>query len=210
MRTPSATPAGAWSTAPTVWPVSTWWRATASTLWTTPRARLKAYDAGIRLVPGEGLLYFNRAVTLLNQDKPGPAVDDLQRALYRKPNHPTSHLLLGQIWYQQDNRIPALLALLRFLELEPASGRSADALRIVTDMLNELVQVAGEGDEQKIEIALRAKTPKKEGTSPRWRRRLGSRWPPRASGTRRISRRMRDCWALSIHSSPWLARRPAR
>ncbi|HNR37620.1 MAG TPA: tetratricopeptide repeat protein [Acidobacteriota bacterium] len=128
-----------------------------------PKGALKAYDAGIRLAPGEGLLYFNRAVTLLNQDKPGPAVDDIQRALYRKPGHPTSHLLLGQIWYQQDNRIPALLALLRFLELEPASGRSADALRIVTGMLNELVQIAGEGDEQKIEIALRAKTPKKEG-----------------------------------------------
>lgn len=133
-----------------------------------PKEALRAYQAGIKLNPDEGLLYYNRAITRIHQDKLKPAVNDLKHALYRAPRHASSHLALGRIWHQQDNRVPALLALLRFVELEPASNRSGEALQIVTTMLNELVQVAGEGDRQQIQISLRSESPKNEGDFAAW------------------------------------------
>lgn len=90
-----------------------------------PAEALAAYRLGIKQHPANYNLFFNQGVTQAGQnDLPG-ATASFERAVQLNPRHASSHMLLGAIQLQQGQRIPGLLALGRFLVLEPASQRSA-------------------------------------------------------------------------------------
>jgi len=90
-----------------------------------PAEALDAYRQGVKQHPTNYNLYFNQGVTQAGQnDAPGAAAS-FERAVQLNPRHASSHMLLGAARLQQGQRIQGLLALGRFLVLEPASPRSA-------------------------------------------------------------------------------------
>ena len=100
-----------------------------------PKKAVEVYKKGIELEPNEGLLYYNLAVTYANLKKPDEARTNLKKAVQLKPNHPSSHLALGSIFQQTGYNTPALLALSRFLVLEPKSDRSVGAFKLLHHVL---------------------------------------------------------------------------
>jgi len=68
------------------------------------------------------------------------------------PNYRSSHYILGQLYYQDKYKIPALLAICRFLVVEPDSQRSADALGALRQMLQSGVSKGGKENEIYIQV----------------------------------------------------------
>lgn len=101
-----------------------------------PKKAAKLYSRGLREHPNDASLAFNFAVTRYGQQKHQDAIDLAQQAIDNAPGHASSHRLLGQLFLEQGLRVPALLATLRFLSLEPSSERSPPAARILVDLLN--------------------------------------------------------------------------
>ena len=118
------------------------------------------YNKVIKDYPQEDLVRFNLALTYSQHQKPELAISNLKEELYFNPSHPTSHLLLGALLKNNDYRIPAIFALSRFLILEPQSGRSANALAGLQDLINGGVVAK---DEKNISIFMDPKSKKDEG-----------------------------------------------
>lgn len=100
-----------------------------------PQDAIKTYKSGIKMFPEESLLHFNLGITLIGQDKPDEARVSLKDAVTFNPAHPGSHVRLGDLYFKGNYRIPALLAMGRFLALEPKSERSTYALQVIQDVL---------------------------------------------------------------------------
>lgn len=89
-----------------------------------PTQALAAYRQGIKQYPTNYNLFFNQGVTLAGQNDLPAAIASFERAVQLNPRHASSHMLLGAMQLQQGQHIPGVLALGRFLVLEPASARS--------------------------------------------------------------------------------------
>jgi tetratricopeptide (TPR) repeat protein len=96
---------------------------------------IDVYTAGIKLEPTSSLLYYNLAITYSNLNKPDEAKKSLKRAVILNPDHPSSHLALGTLFYRTAYKTPALLATSRFLILEPKSERSIGAYKVLQEIL---------------------------------------------------------------------------
>jgi outer membrane protein assembly factor BamD (BamD/ComL family) len=123
----------------------------------------KAIDIYMKVIkefPQEHLVRFNLALTYSQHQKPDLAISNLKDELYLTPSHPTSHLLLGALFKQNAYRIPAIFALSRFLILEPQSGRSANALAGLQELINGGVVAK---DEKNINIFIDPNAKKDEG-----------------------------------------------
>lgn len=118
------------------------------------------YKKTIKEFPQTRLLNFNLAIAYVKLKKEDLAISSLKDELYLTPAHPTSHLLLGQLFRGNDYRIPAIFALSRFLVLEPQSGRSVDALAALQKLINGGVVAK---DEKNIQIFIDPKEKKDEG-----------------------------------------------
>jgi hypothetical protein len=105
---------------------------------------IKVYREGIKRFPRHGGLYYNLAIAYIADNKPDEAKKSLKDAVRVTPNHPGSHLGLSQLYRQEDYRIPALLAGLRFLIIEPTSQRSAPVLQSMKQLLMSGVQTGKE------------------------------------------------------------------
>jgi tetratricopeptide (TPR) repeat protein len=105
-----------------------------------PMDAIATYKRAIEAYPDNYLLYYNLAFTSYNVKDNKQAVDALQKGLRLHPAHASSHLLLGYIMYEEGHRVKSLLALYNFLLLEPASARSADAWKTVSEQLIHGVQ----------------------------------------------------------------------
>lgn len=97
-----------------------------------PKEAIKAYKLGIKGYPKNHLLYYNLAYTCYSLKEYKDAEEALQSALKIKPSHASSHLLLGYIMSDQNNRVKSLLAIYNFLLLEPEGNRAKSAC----DLLN--------------------------------------------------------------------------
>ncbi len=96
---------------------------------------IEVYKAGIKLAPNAALLHYNLGITYGRIGKPEEARKSLKKSLSLNPNHASSHLALGDLFYKGDYKTPALLAMSRFLMLEPDSPRSATAYRVFKEIL---------------------------------------------------------------------------
>ena len=118
------------------------------------------YNKVIKDFPQEHLVRFNLALTYSQHQEPDLAISNLKEELYLTPSHPTSHLLLGVLFKNNAYRIPAIFALSRFLILEPQSGRSANALVGLQELVNGGVVAK---DQKNINIFVDPKGKKDEG-----------------------------------------------
>jgi tetratricopeptide (TPR) repeat protein len=89
-----------------------------------PAKAVETYERGISVAPS-GALYFNLAITLNRLNRNDEAVHALKQAAYVDPNHVSSQHRLGVTWLSAGFRTPAILALSRFLILEPSGPRAA-------------------------------------------------------------------------------------
>jgi tetratricopeptide (TPR) repeat protein len=131
---------------------------------------IAVYRAAIKQSPRTALLHFNLGLSLIRSGKPLNARAELEEAVSLDPNHASSHYQLGSLYAQMGYRIPALLALSRFLLLEPAGERAQKALEIVEPVVRgnvadrpdgthiTIVQspagLKGEGDFDTVEFAI--------------------------------------------------------
>jgi tetratricopeptide (TPR) repeat protein len=126
-----------------------------------PKKAVEVYKAGIKLAPEDGGLHFNLAITQRATGKLEDARKSVKRAVVFTPEHRSSHLLLGSLFHNGQYKTPALLALLRFLVLEPRTDRSAAALRLTNEIMGGGVSAGEKPDE--INIFLNMSTKKDEG-----------------------------------------------
>lgn len=95
-----------------------------------PRKAVEVYQKGLEFAPGAGL-YYNMAVTQAQSLADFPAATaSLKSGAKVDPLHAGTHLLLGKLFGADGLQTPALLALSRFLILEPASPRTGEAYQL--------------------------------------------------------------------------------
>lgn len=92
---------------------------------------LQAYDEGIRYHPNYYALYYNKGIALAGGGQAAAAITSFQQAVRHNPGHASSHMSLGLVQSRTDARIPAILALARFLVLEPGSRRATQRLAVL-------------------------------------------------------------------------------
>lgn len=94
-----------------------------------PEGAIAAYRAGIRENPEVPLLHFNLGVACLRQRKWKEGRLELERTLVLRPAHASAHRYLALAYEKEGFKVPAVLALTRFLLLDPGPDRAKEALR---------------------------------------------------------------------------------
>ena len=124
-----------------------------------PKQAIEVYSKGLEYAPAASL-YYNMAVTYAQSLTDVPSAKTaLKKGATIDPSHAGTHLLLARLFLLDNLNTPALLALSRFLILEPGSARTADAYQIWFRLLNgTLTQGA-----KSIEIAVNPSQKKEEG-----------------------------------------------
>jgi tetratricopeptide (TPR) repeat protein len=127
-----------------------------------PGKAIEAYDRAIAILPEAGTLHYNKAVTQLVSLKDRPAaVATLKRAAVADPRHAATQQMLGRYFLEDDLRTPALLALSRFLILEPATARTRENFKLWYTVFNSNVRPPG--PDGKYEIVVNPGKRKDEG-----------------------------------------------
>ncbi len=112
---------------------------------------IKSYDKGLELFPNFYMLHFNKGVTQINLKDYEGSIKSFQQSMRLKPTHPSSHYYLGMIEIELNHKIPAILALSRFLVLENNTKRSAYAGQYIRRLLGSY---ATENEDGSISINL--------------------------------------------------------
>jgi tetratricopeptide (TPR) repeat protein len=111
-----------------------------------PQRAIEVYRKGIEVAPGAGSLYYNLAVTFSSGLKDvESAKKALKQGAIADPNHAGTQLTLGKLFLTDDLKTPALLALSRFLMLEPATARTAEGYSLWIRVLNGGIAPSGQG-----------------------------------------------------------------
>lgn len=131
---------------------------------------IATFRKGLAIAPDDPMLLYNLAVTLWGQQQFAEARELLKKELALRPEHPTAHYVLGQIFQQENFRAPAILSYLRFLALEPSSPRSQDAAVRLVRLLGVGVV---EQDRKNVTIIIDRATRKEEGDFSLWEMMLG-------------------------------------
>lgn len=118
---------------------------------------VEVYKAGIKLMPDEALLHYNLGLTYNTTGNFEEARKSVKQSVARNPNHASSHILLGTLFYKGSYKTPTLLALWRFLVLEPRSERAKRALQITQEILQGGVSPGKNGNEINIFVDMSAK-----------------------------------------------------
>ena len=101
-----------------------------------PKKAIEVYEKGIKVKPDDYLLYFNLAITHSKLNNVEETRKNLKKALYRNPNHASSHAALAQFFVATRYKIPALFAAMRFLVIEPESPRTAGVYKIFSQTVS--------------------------------------------------------------------------
>jgi tetratricopeptide (TPR) repeat protein len=125
-----------------------------------PELAIKVYKQGMKSFPTDAQFPMNLAITYLNFGKPEDARKSLKESAALDPNYAGSHLGLGQLYFASGYKVQAVLALCRFLVLEPDSSRSAAALKTMQGIIQSGV---GPGEESNITIVVDATMRTDEG-----------------------------------------------
>jgi tetratricopeptide (TPR) repeat protein len=109
-----------------------------------PDESLKVYDDGIQQFPDFYLLYFNKGITLSNNNT-DDALACFEKAVLLNPNHASSHNAIARLLMGDGQKIPGLLAYSRFLTLEPKSRRAEQNFSAVQQIMKGNVEERGKG-----------------------------------------------------------------
>ena len=121
---------------------------------------IRVYKQGKKSFPTDVQFPMNLAITFLNFGKPEEARKCLKESAALDPNYASSHLGLGQLYFSSGYKVQAVLALCRFLVLEPDSSRSAAALKTMQGIIQTGI---GPAEESKIGIVIDATMRTDEG-----------------------------------------------
>lgn len=91
---------------------------------------------GPRHARAKELLLYNLAMCLLRDGHADESRGYAEQAALILPDHPSPYLVLGVAHEQLGNRIPAVLALLRFVALEATSDRAKQASKQILELLD--------------------------------------------------------------------------
>ena len=105
---------------------------------------IDAYKRGIALAPSF-LLHFNLGITLEQLTNDDDAKVQLKQSALLNPNHASTHVELGKLFMRKGLTSQGVLALSRFLVLEPASPRTGDAYRAWLEVLRRSVSTGADG-----------------------------------------------------------------
>lgn len=92
--------------------------------------------ASQRLLLSKELLLYNLSMCLVREGRHDEARARAEQAAMIRPAHPSPYLVLGAAQDRLGNRIPALLALLRFLCLEPTTARTQRVAQQVLSLMD--------------------------------------------------------------------------
>jgi tetratricopeptide (TPR) repeat protein len=121
---------------------------------------IETYKAGIKIQPSNpanGALYFNMAIAYGRAGQLDEARVAVKKSASMNPKHAGGQLLLSNIFFKGEYRIPALLAACRFLILEPDSKRSDTALQIVQRVMQAGVSQGKNSNEINIFVSTEPK-----------------------------------------------------
>lgn len=108
---------------------------------------LEIYEEGIKLFPDFYLLPFNKGITLVGIKKYDEAILCFQKSASLNPKHASSQNALGVLLNgRRDKRIPAILALSRFLVLEPQSKRAISNVEVMQNLMKGNVEKTGKNN----------------------------------------------------------------
>jgi Tfp pilus assembly protein PilF len=107
---------------------------------------IKTYNNALKKLGEHYMLYYNLALTHYNLGNTTASEEAVINAININPNHASSHLLLGYVMNNQKHKVQSMLSLHYFLFLEPNSGRSAGALKLLKDQFSGNVEKTGPTD----------------------------------------------------------------
>lgn len=105
-----------------------------------PEEALKVYARGQERDPGNHQLWYNEAITLIGLGRLDDAIGRLERSASLEPRHGSSHNAIGRIMVQNGQRIPAILAMSRFLIVEPEGKRAQENLELLNSLMKGNVE----------------------------------------------------------------------
>ncbi|WP_299227619.1 tetratricopeptide repeat protein [uncultured Psychroserpens sp.] len=100
---------------------------------------IKLLKKGIKKFKNEGLMYYNLALNYYRLQDFKNAEDIIAQGIEVKKDHPSSHLVLGYINYNNKKRAQALMNLHYFLFLEPNTARAKEAANLVQTIMKSNV-----------------------------------------------------------------------
>jgi len=92
---------------------------------------IKLFEKGIKKFGDHHLLFYNLGYNYYKLSEYDKAEEALINAINSKPDHPTSHLILGYLMTDQNRKVQSLLCLHYFLFLEPNSERAKTAYNLL-------------------------------------------------------------------------------
>jgi Tfp pilus assembly protein PilF len=104
---------------------------------------IEVYDEGILLHPDAYMIYFNKGITLTGQEKYKEALPVFETTVMKNPRHAGSHNAIARLKAASNERVPAILALCRFLIIEPGTERSQANLQLLNELLGANVEKTG-------------------------------------------------------------------
>ncbi|WP_460608663.1 tetratricopeptide repeat protein [Hymenobacter terrigena] len=104
----------------------------------------QVYEQGLKHHPDAYSLYYNAGVAQAGSNQLPAAINNFQQAVMLNPQHGSSHMSLGMIQLGSRARVPGMLALGRFLVLEPRSARAAQRLPLLDRAMTQGVAKTGE------------------------------------------------------------------
>lgn len=92
---------------------------------------IKLFEKGIKKFGDDHLLYYNLGYTYYNLKEYDKAEEALINAINAKSDHASSHLLLGYVMNEKNQKVQSLLCLHYFLFMEPNTERSKTAYNLL-------------------------------------------------------------------------------
>ncbi len=119
------------------------------------KAAYKLFKKAVNEFKNEPTLHYNLAYQLYKKGEPETAIEELTTAIKLDPVYPTSHLLMGFLQFETNNRVQALLSYHYFLFLNPGSDRARDVFVDINSIMGGNVTIE-DGNTKSINISLSA------------------------------------------------------
>ncbi|MGC4101611.1 tetratricopeptide repeat protein [Ferruginibacter sp.] len=119
---------------------------------------INLYDEALKKDPQSYILYFNKGVTQLRMEKLDDAKLNFQQCLLINPYYSSAHYFLGNIYLNQGNLVPAMLAYKTYLLVAPTGKymskcvNNLSAIAKVSDDVLEIVKGKKAGKEDNFDM----------------------------------------------------------
>ncbi|GAB2815202.1 tetratricopeptide repeat protein [Ferruginibacter profundus] len=104
---------------------------------------IKIYNEGLKKFPGYFLLNFNKGITYSIMNDADKAYESYQEALISNPFHASSYYRVGEL-LKSTNHIPAMMACIMQLIVEPETDRAATSFATLKELMFGSVKKTGE------------------------------------------------------------------